>query len=542
MAEALGTALSIVGAVGVLAQIFDGSANLGRDSERLVCKIRIEEMRLLVWGREWGVVEGKLEAHLQAESNSGNQRLRQLAVSILTELHRTITDFNKLQDRYGLREEVMSPADEKAPPQKKSESSGVAGRLKNELQLRAKWVIVDKEKFTVLLRDLKDYNDGLEQLFPPARLATLQRTWTNELLQNAQRDMGKLNLLETASSGVYPQLNASASLKQLKINLETKTTANFKPTYALKIQRSDLSFSSQDTRRSHGAYKNPSASSLDNVLVEWVEYDKEDLDARLNTIRRVDDLARCIHSASNRHPDLHTLDCLGYTDDITMARYGLLYRAPEPSSSNLNTLINSNEFRTPDLGDRFKLAHTLAVALWSLHSLDWLHKSFSSMNVLFFPSAFSSSATKTTAAAASIPDISSPYLLGFDVSRPDGIGEMSVASKNTAASDLHRHPSSLNGMSRKPYCKSFDIYSLGLVLLEIGLWKVLQLYHKPHYSAERFRDKVVLQNLVPNLNSKTGRVYREVVERCIFAREDLSGQEAGQLMEYVVGSLESLRV
>jgi hypothetical protein len=138
-------------------------------------------MRLLVWGREWGVVEGKLEAHLQAESNSGNRRLRQLAVSILTELHRTITDFNKLQDRYGLSEEVMSPADEKAPPQKKSESSGVAGRLKNELQLRAKWVIVDKEKFTVLLRDLKDYNDGLEQLFPPARLATLQRTCQSKI-------------------------------------------------------------------------------------------------------------------------------------------------------------------------------------------------------------------------------------------------------------------------------------------------------------------------------------------------------------------------
>ena len=159
MAEAVGTALGLVGAVGVLAQIFDGcikayaffttAANLGRDSERLVCKIRIEEMRLLVWGREWGVVEGKLEAHLQAESNSGNQRLRQLAVSILTELHRTITDFNKLQDRYGLREELMSPVDEKLPAPKKTDSSSVAGRLRNELQLRAKWVIADKEKFTV---------------------------------------------------------------------------------------------------------------------------------------------------------------------------------------------------------------------------------------------------------------------------------------------------------------------------------------------------------------------------------------------------------
>ncbi len=249
-----------------------------------------------------------------------------------------------------------------------------------------------------------------------------------------------------------------------------------------------------------------------------------------------------IHSASDRHPDLHTLDCLGYTDETSTNRYGLVYKASEASSSNLNALILSNDLRTPDLGDRFKLAHTLAVALWSLHSLDWLHKSLCSSNIMFFPSTLSASATKTTAITASIPDISSPFVLGFDASRPDGVGEMSVASKNSAAADLHRHPSSLNGMSRKPYCKSFDIYSLGLILLEIGLWKVLQTYYKPHYSAEKFRDKTVAQNLLPNLNSKTGRLYREVVERCLFLRDDLSDQEAGQLMEYVVGTLESLRV
>lgn len=219
-----------------------------------------------------------------------------------------------------------------------------------------------------------------------------------------------------------------------------------------------------------------------------------------------------------------------------------MYKAAEASSTNLNTLIARNDLRTPDLGDRFKLAHTLAVALWSLHSLDWLHKSLCSSNILFFPSTFLASATRSSAVAESIPAISSPFLLGLDASRPDQMGEMSVASTNPATSDLHRHPDSLKGMSRKTYCKSFDIYSLGLVLLEIGLWKVLQTYHKPHYSAERFRDKVVIQNLVPNLNSKTGRLYREVVERCISAQEDLTGEEAGKLMEYVVGSLESLRV
>jgi hypothetical protein len=547
MAEVLGTALSVVGAVGVLGQIFSGcikayaffttAANLGRDSERLVCKIRIEEMRLLVWGREWGIVEGELEAHLQA----GNENLRALAVQILTELHRTITDFRKLKDRYGLKEEVIGEGNEKAVEKRKEETRHGVGRLKNELQLRAKWVIADKDKFTILLRDLKDFNDGLEQLFPRARLATLQRTWTNELLQYAQRDLEKLSLLETASNGVYPQLNVSAGLKQLRINLDAKSTDNFKPTYALKIQRTNLTISDKDFRRNQGAYRNPSASGVEDVVVEWVEYDREDFDARLNHVRRIDDLARMIHSASERHPDLHTLDCLGYTDDTMTNRYGLVYKAPHASSSSLNALILSNDLRTPDLGDRFKLAHSLAVALWSLHSLDWLHKSLCSSNILFFPSAFSASATRATAVAASIPDISAPYVLGFDSSRPDGIGEMSVASKNPAASDLHRHPSSLNGMSRKPYCKSFDIYSLGLILLEIGQWRVLQSFHKPHYSVERFREKVVVQNLLPNLNSKTGRLYREVVERCLFAKEDL-GTGSGQLMEYVVETLESLRV
>ena len=188
--EVLGTALGVVGAVGVLGQIFTGcirayaffttATNLGRDSERLVCKIRIEEMRLLVWGREWGVVEGKLEAHLQAETNAGNERLRPLATQILEELYRTITDFNKLQDKYGLREVPPSPNGEKKEVQK-ANPTGMISRLKTELHLRGKWVIADKDKFMVLLSDLKDYNDGLERLFPHSRLATLHRTWQNEV-------------------------------------------------------------------------------------------------------------------------------------------------------------------------------------------------------------------------------------------------------------------------------------------------------------------------------------------------------------------------
>lgn len=276
------------------------------------------------------------------------------------------------------------------------------------------------------------------------------------------------------------------------------------------------------------------------VLVEWIPYDREALDERVSHLKRLDDLARMMHSASSRHPDLHSIDCVGYTDDTASARYGLVYKAPHTSYSTLSTLISSPDLKTPDLNDRVRLATKLAVALWSLHSLDWLHKSLCGSNVLFFPSAFASSAQGTTATAAVVPDISDPRLAGFGASRPDLDVALSVVPRSPSIGELHRHPDSLRG--GRPHVKAFDVYSLGLALLEIGLWKLLQSYYKPHYSAERWRDRVVLPVLVPGLASKVGRTYRDVVDMCIRVDGDLSSSEAGDLMEKVVVMLESIHV
>ncbi|KAK8874940.1 prion-inhibition and propagation-domain-containing protein [Apiospora arundinis] len=613
MAEAVGTALAVVG---VLGQIFDGcvkayghfttAAQFAEQSRGLACKLRIEEMRLVVWGRAWGVTEGKLEAHLMdayggstspttttarttaaavgpgilGGEGPGGVMMRSLAVQILSELHRTITDGQKLRERYGLEDEaekgssgdsnsstkwatgrdalVKRPSDHG----KKEGTGGGDWSWRKEFSIRARWVVADKDKFTALLTDLKDYNDGLEQLFPASRIPAIQRTWVAELLQSAKRDVEQLSLLENASNEVYPKLNASANLKRLRINLDNEphSKAAFKPTFAFKVARTTLTVADRDPKRSEGLYQrndNKSESSS-NVLIEWVDYDREDLDEKFVHLRRLDQLARMMASATDRHPDLHTIDCLGYTDDTANSRYGLVYKAPgkRPTAeaaaaaattccaTTLHALISSNDLKTPDLNERVRLAQTLAVALWSLHSLDWLHKSLCSNNILFFPAPSTSSSAEdtTTASTTLVPDISSPYLVGFDASRPDMDTDMSVASKNPSILDLHRHPKSLSGLARRPYCKSYDVYSLGLVLLEIGLWKSLQTYYKPHYSAERWRDRVVLPVLVPGLGNRTGRVYREVVERCLTAGDDISGEEAGQLMESVVAALESIHV
>jgi Prion-inhibition and propagation len=184
MAEAIGTA---IGVIGFLGQLFDGcvkaygyfstAAQMDHDSKRLLCKVRIEEMRLVVWGREWGVAEGKLEAHLKMERNP---QMKQLATQIMTELYSTVTDFQKLQEKYGLLNQSESAensqvfegpgvrlgtdeknvsekeSDPSSPPRKGGESSGrghsrrasrdvgpdkAVFKWRREISLRARWVI-----------------------------------------------------------------------------------------------------------------------------------------------------------------------------------------------------------------------------------------------------------------------------------------------------------------------------------------------------------------------------------------------------------------
>lgn len=576
------TALGLVGAVGVIGQVFDGcmkayrifttAANLGRDSERLVCKIRIEEARLAVWGREWGVVEGKLEANLAA-ADWGPPGLFSLAETILTQLYSTIMDFNKLQDRYGLREAAPGSVDREAYKNPEDPRSSVAARLRDGLTLRARWVVADKEKFELLLEDLGFYNDRLEKLFPPERVSTLQRTWRNELLDATQQNVQNLDLLENASSKRYPQLNALAKLKHLRINLDAQEPSKkILSTSELKIPRWRLNFDAAvESNRIQGVYQRPTDAMKDGqvaeevpVLIDFVSYEQyQDIDARLHLYQRVDNVARMLHSASNRHPDLHTLDCLGYVDDTAKTRYGIVHLLPEttrksltiPNFLALSTIIDDNSRRTPDLDARFRLAHSLAIALWSFHSLDWLHKAFFPSNILFFPP--SSEKSGMTPIHHSLDH---PFVLGFDSSRPEHLSEMSAAAPQSLPHlpDLYRHPDSL-GIWRQSYRKAYDVYSLGLVLLEIGLWTTIKGYWKPKYSPSIFKQKI-LSGMVPHLGSKTGSRYRTVVERCLRygdSQEKLPGaNETGgsgeiknkeiippnQMMEWAVMSLERLSV
>ena len=112
-----------------------------------------------------------------------------------------------------------------------------------------------------------------------------------------------------------------------------------------------------------------------------------------------------------------------------------------------------------DLGERFELVKTLVTTVFNIHNIGWVHKNIQSKNILFWPKQ-----------GRDELDLSRPYLMGFDISRPNQPGEVSEKPMSYFEDDLYRHPQ-YKGMFARSFQPSFDLYSLGIILYEVGMWR-----------------------------------------------------------------------
>lgn len=155
--------------------------------------------------------------------------------------------------------------------------------------------------------------------------------------------------------------------------------------------------------------------------------------------------------------------CAGYYDDEENQRFGLVYELPEatPAAAEAETLSLSqllllHQGRAPaPLHSRISLAKELATSLYFLHAVNWLHKGLRGESIL-------------VPTRGGIPDYSRPYISGFEYSRPDEQDRTSTAAPEAWA--VYTHPDYL-GIDREGYRKTFDMYSMGIILLEIAWWK-----------------------------------------------------------------------
>lgn len=208
------------------------------------------------------------------------------------------------------------------------------------------------------------------------------------------------------------------------------------------------------------------------VFQEWKHGQPNWGDLERTTVtERADRLAGMLRLGS-KPTKLCCLDLVAYTmTDGPQGRlnFGFLYRPPHfadgivPPLTLHTALATLSERRRPTLAQHFGMAATLTESLLAFHTANWLHTAVCSANMLLFADAHTEA-----------PDFRQPFVAGFELARPDMVCDLTIDGSTGAAwFNVYCHPelvASLTGdiRGRKRYQRRFNIYGLGVVLLEIG--------------------------------------------------------------------------
>ncbi|KAF2463302.1 uncharacterized protein BDR25DRAFT_298344 [Lindgomyces ingoldianus] len=115
------------------------------------------------------------------------------------------------------------------------------------------------------------------------------------------------------------------------------------------------------------------------------------------------------------------------------------------------------------LSARFRVAQQLAQSVSYVHTYGFVHKNVRPDTVLVFED-YTNGSTQ-----------SASFLLGFEKFRP-AEGRTIRAGDSAWEKDLYRHPRRQGLKPEDAYLMQHDIYSLGVCLLEIGLWETFVTY------------------------------------------------------------------
>lgn len=260
---------------------------------------------------------------------------------------------------------------------------------------------------------------------------------------------------------------------------------------------------------------------VDNGLhaVEYKNY-PENLDKQLQTIHetRIDRLAKVLQAASSSSNDTSpteflTLNCLGYFSDPSKHRFGLKFELPlrhesSPEPITLWRALKSGKRYRLALQHRLSLAKQISKALLNWHMTGWHHQEISSRNILFFSNPTSPE-----------PDFTTPYLCGFDFSRQSGKISTTRNAEDMEFS-VYRHPDRQFDTT-STHMLRHDIYSFGVVLLDLGLWDDPDESWRSTLKAkpvDRDQAKLVykrLRNFTGRLSFYVGSSYAEAVLNCL---------------------------
>ncbi|EWC47689.1 hypothetical protein DRE_02889 [Drechslerella stenobrocha 248] len=276
---------------------------------------------------------------------------------------------------------------------------------------------------------------------------------------------------------------------------------------------------------------------------------------RLRLIRSLAWLLTVDNATSSDGDDSDTplLQCIGYFPDKGNSYPALLYALP-PSDPLFRCKTLYDHLLSdpaPALGDRFFIAWYLASTISDIHTSGWVHKGICARGILISPSS----------------KMPKPYLVGWTAARPHnkqlqegslsfGIRIRQQDSHKTQQvpsleSQLYMHEERY-GRPVRGFESKHDIYSLGVVLLEIGLWAPIgKVFEKACQTAKEKNQltpyTIVLKNLLKKaqegeLPRAMGQEYGRLVRRCLETNFEVADEEDDEKHTVLISQFQSLVV
>ncbi|KAK3692635.1 prion-inhibition and propagation-domain-containing protein [Podospora appendiculata] len=375
---------------------------------------------------------------------------------------------------------------------------------------RVRWVAVDQDIFRALLEDLHILTERLHELMRDYRgrkidditaktyremilarndiqdiknmldavtrlITTSSNTGNQSLARNNDRalqDLLRLKKVNKTSEMILAPLKAGEKLDLVDSHIVT--VHNYTPT-----DLADAFDWNEPPTQDPQTMSRPRGTLVVQginmpVWVEWKtigDHPVGSLKDRESALRTAA-LAEMLHIP--KPESLSAPNCVGYFDDreyLGSEQYGWIFKMPPGSDRDTRILslydILGVEKLRPSLAQRLSLAKRLCSTLLDLQAANWLHKGIFSDNVIFHA---------TDGACADGDTLGynpeKPLLSGFEFSRPEG--SQTTARDTDTTWDLYRWPSIQRELpTQRNSRKTFDLYSLGLVLLEIAHWQPL---------------------------------------------------------------------
>jgi len=363
---------------------------------------------------------------------------------------------------------------------------------------RLLWAVKNEQEFQKALARMTELTDHLHETLGDAQMRTLLETCQATMLavlQLAQRPEQIKAVRELPSTPNVPaggDSDSASIFSQAETLVEGRSSPSVPPSTTSNIferlaafrsihtslygrQASDpppvplidLNHDISDIKSTEVATRDLASYGGHDVWIEWKEYKcDEEIPTETDFIYSVSDKVKkdaerlvALLRTSEKPAEFCVPNCRGYINDEKKNCFGFVFENPKKSApvSLLKLLGKESRASTPfPLNERVALAQRLATCLLFLHATNWLHKSLRSASVLFL------SGTGT-------PTLSHPYISSFEYARPDVNKATYIGAPETPEWAIYCHPDYIGRPGN--FRKTYDIYSLGIILIEIAHWK-----------------------------------------------------------------------